>query len=475
MKSMKATTFLLSGALALVAAGCAARATVQTADGSPSSAAAPPSTEAAAPTPSTAATPGAAVEVAGTSELPGAAASSSTPSAESVSWTQWRGPNRDGNVGGVAAPKVWPKALKEEWKVTVGVGHSTPLVSEGRAYVFARQGEQEVLMCLDASTGRELWRSATPVAYEMNPAARGHGKGPKSTPAMSDGRVFTLGITGVLSAHDARTGKVIWRKDFSGQYPNTSPLYGTAMSPLVEGGLVIAHVGGHDKGALTAFEAATGKVKWSFEPDGPAYSSPVVFKAGGERQVVTFTQKELVAVSASNGALRWKLPAKTSYDTNSVTPLVYKDTIIFSLEEQGVVAVRPVRQGAGFAAREAWRNTENELYMNSLVAEGNLIFGLSARKKGQFFCLDADTGKTLWQGPGRAGENAAILNLAGTLLLLTNEASLIVLPASAKEYAPLAQYTVATSPTWAHPVVAGGNRILVKDETTLASLSIPAG
>jgi outer membrane protein assembly factor BamB len=474
MKSTKATSFALSGALALSLAGCAARATVQTADGPPPNAAAPPPAEAAAAGASAAATPGAGVEVAKASDSPGAAAPSSKPPAEASGWTQWRGPNRDGNVVGVAAPRAWPKALKEEWKVTVGVGHSSPLVSEGRAFVFARQGEEEVLMCLDLSTGRELWRSANPVAYEMNPAARGHGKGPKSTPAISDGRVFTLGITGVLSAHDARTGKVVWRKDFSRQYPNTSPLYGTSMSPLVEGGLVIAHVGGHDKGALTAFEAATGKVKWSFEPDGPAYSSPVVFRVGGERQIVTFTQKELVAVSASNGALRWKLPAKTSYDTNSVTPFVYKDTIIFSLEEQGMVAVRPVRQGAGFAAQEAWRNSENELYMNTPVAEGNLLFGLSARKKGQFFCLDADTGKTLWQGPGRAGENAAILNLAGTLLLLTNEANLIVLPASAKGYAPLAQYAVATSPTWAHPAVVGGTRILVKDETTLASLSIPA-
>lgn len=474
MKRTQAPAFVLSCSLALLAvAGCAARATVQPGETSASNA---PSTPSSADAATAAASPvkseAEGVEVAKTEGLPEATTTTTTPSAETLSWPQWRGPNRDGNVGGVAAPRVWPKTLKEEWKVTVGVGHSSPVVSEGKAFVFARQGEEEVLLCLDPATGKEVWRSANPVAYEMNPAARGHGKGTKSTPVVSGGRVFTLGISGVLSAHDAATGKVVWRKNFAGQYPNTSPLYGTAMSPLVEGGLLIAHVGGHDKGALTAFEPATGKVKWSFEPDGPAYSSPVVFKAGGERQIVTFTQKELVAVSASNGALRWKLPAKSSYDTNSVTPFIYKDTIIFSLEEQGILAVRPVKEGAGFAAREVWRNGETELYMNSPVAHGNLLFGMSVRKKGQFFCLDADTGKTLWLGPGRAGENAAMLNLGGTLLLLTNDAQLIVLPASAKEYAPAAQYTVANSPTWAHPVVAGPTRILVKDETTLASLSI---
>jgi outer membrane protein assembly factor BamB len=386
-------------------------------------------------------------------------------------WPQWRGPNRDGRAQGFNAPRTWPKTLREQWKTTVGVGHSSPLLVGDRVYVFARSGEEEVLMALDAATGKELWRSGQKVAYEMNPAARDHGKGPKSTPVFSNNRVYTLGIGGSLSCHDAQTGKVVWRKDFSGQYPNTSPLYGTAMSPVVENNLLIAHVGGQDKGALTAFDAATGKVVWSYEQDGPAYSSPVVATLAGARQVLTFTQKELVGVEAATGKLLWKLPAKSAYDTNSVTPVVYKDTLIFSAEDQGVTAVRPVRRGAQMTAEVVWNSKQHELYMNSPVLEGNLLFGLSARNKGQFFCLDADTGKTLWQSPGRMGENAAIVNAGGLLFFLTNDANLLVLPAGAKEYAPLVQYAVANSPTWAHPVVAG-SRILVKDETTLASLSV---
>jgi outer membrane protein assembly factor BamB len=473
MKKISEVTLLL--ALALGVAGCAARATVPAAGDSSKTVSATPTTENAA-TPSTAATPGV-PESAGAANSSSSATElkSSVPSTEAANWPQWRGPNRDGYVVGVNAPRAWPKALKEEWKVTVGVGHASPLLSDGRLYVFARQGEAEVLTCLDPTSGKELWKSAPhAVAYEMNPAATGHGKGPKSTPVAAGGKIFTLGISGILSAHDARTGQLAWRKDFSKQYPSTSPLYGTAMSPVVEKNLLIAHVGGHDKGALTAFDMGTGAVKWAYEADGPAYSSPIVVTLAGERQVVTFTQKELIGVAAATGKLLWKLPAKSAYDTNSVTPFAYKEMIIFSLEEQGMVAVRLVRQGAGIAAQEVWRNTENELYMNSPVMQGNLLFGMSARKKGQFFCLDADTGKTLWQGPGRAGENAAMLNLAGTLLLLTNDASLIVVPASAKEYAPLAQYTVASSPTWAHPLVISGSRILVKDETSIASLSIPA-
>jgi outer membrane protein assembly factor BamB len=387
-------------------------------------------------------------------------------------WPQWRGPNRDGKVLDVVLPATWPKTLSEEWKVTVGIGHSSPVLAGGRIYVFARQGEDEVLQCLDAITGKEIWRSAQPISYTMHEAATGHGKGPKSTPVVHNDSVYTFGISGVLSCHDARTGKLRWRQDFASQYPKTSPLFGTAMSPLIEGGLLIAHVGGHDQGALTAFDPATGAVKWSNPLDGPAYSSPIVVNLGGVRQLVTSTQKNVIGVEAATGKLLWKLPAKTQYDENSVTAVAYKDMVVVSREGQGLTAIRLEKQSADLVPREVWNNKENLMYLNSPVVEGNRLFGLSQQKKGQFFAIDLDTGKTLWQGPGRMGENAAILNLGGKmLLLLTNEANLIVLPADAKDYTPLVQYSVANSPTWAHPLVTG-NRIFIKDETTLRSLKI---
>ncbi len=366
-------------------------------------------------------------------------------------WPQWRGPNRDGMVSALV-PEVWPRALKEEWKMVVGVGHASPVESQGRIYVFARQGEDEVLLCLDAVTGKELWRSGQSISYEMNPAATGHGKGPKSTPIVSNGTVYTFGITGVLSAHDARTGMLKWRREFSKEYPNTSPLYGTAMSPLVDNGLLIAHVGGHDKGALTAFDAETGVIKWSNDIEGPAYASPIIVTLAGVRQIVTTMQNDFVGVDAGTGKLLWKLPAKSEYETNSVTPVAYKDTIVLSREGQGLTAIRLVKQGAEIVPQEVWNNKEVDLYLNTPVLQGSTLFGLSVRQKGQFFAIDADTGKTV---------------------LLTNDANLIVQPVNAKSYSPVAQYTVASSPTWAHPLVLG-RRILIKDETSLISLAITA-
>ena len=386
-------------------------------------------------------------------------------------WSQWRGPNRDGNVSDASIPQTWPKTLTKEWKVTVGVGHASPVVAEGRIYVFARQGDQEVLLSLDAITGKEIWRSSQPIVYEMHEAAKGHGKGPKSTPVVYQGNVYTFGISGVLSGYDARNGILKWRKEFSKQYPRTSPLFGTAMSPLIDSGLLIAHVGGHDQGALTAFDPESGAIRWSNEVDGPAYSSPIVVTLAGVRQVVTSTQGNVIGAEVATGKLLWKLPAKSQFDENSVTAIAFKDMVIFSREGQGLTAIRVEKVDGGLMPKEVWNDKENQMYMNSPVVVGNTLIGLSQLKKGQFFALDVETGKTLWQGPGRIGENAAILNLGGkVLLLLVNDGNLIVLPANVKEYLPATQYTVATTPTWAHPVVMG-RRLLIKDQDSLISLA----
>jgi outer membrane protein assembly factor BamB len=385
-------------------------------------------------------------------------------------WPQWRGPNRDGVTRDFVAPTTWPATLKESWKVTVGEGHSSPVMSEGRVYLLARQGEDEVVLCLEAPTGKQVWRASYPAAYTMNPAATSHGKGPKSTPIVSGGKLFTFGINGVLSCFDAKSGKLHWRKEFSKQYPNTSPLYGTAMSPIVVNGLCSVHVGGHDKGALTAFDTETGAVKWTNAEDGPAYSSPVLATLAGESQLVTYTQSNVVGISATTGKLLWKMANKVPYDVNSVSPVVYKDLVIFSIHEKGVGAVRLSRQGTQLFAKEVWRNPAYESYMNTPVLAGNRLVGFSHKKKGQFFCLDAESGKMLWESSGRMGENAAILNAGDLFLVLTDEAKLFVLKNDATGFAPVKEYQVANSPTWAHPVLLG-NRILVKDKTTLAALA----
>lgn len=386
-------------------------------------------------------------------------------------WPQWRGPNRDGIVAGFAEPKAWPEQLKQQWKVPVGAGHSSPVVVGRRVYLHSRQGEREVVTGFDLATGKTVWQDGYPVAYQMNPAATGHGKGPKSTAVAADGKLYTLGITEVLSCYDLATGKLRWRKDFGKQFKQTSPDFGTSMSPVVDRGLLIAHLGGPGQGALTAFDAGTGEVKWSWTGDGPAYASPIVVEVGGVRQVVTQSQQNIIGVSAERGELLWKLPFTTAYVQNIVTPLAYKDLLIFSGLDKGTFAVRLAKRGAEWVPEPVWENKEVSMYMNSPVLSGDLIFGMSHRNKGQFFCLDAGTGKTRWTSDGRQGENAAMVLAGGVMFLLKDDGNLIVARATAKGPEPIRVYQVADSPTWAHPAVVGDG-ILVKDANTLALWSL---
>ncbi len=387
--------------------------------------------------------------------------------ARAQDWPRWRGANGDGVVTGFTSPKTWPDQLKQRWKITVGVGHSSPLVIGARVYLHSRQGDNEVAAAYDLNTGKTIWQDSYPVAYTMNPAATGHGKGPKSTPVVSNGKLYTLGVTGVLSAYDAAKGKLLWRKEFARQFKSTSPDFGTATSPIVDRGLIIVYVGGSDSGGLKAFDANTGEEKWSWNGDGPAYATPIVVEIAGKRQIVTQSQQNIIGVWADNGSLLWKIPFTTEYVQNIVTPIQYRDLLIFSGINKGVFAVRVGWRDNKWVTDTVWQNKEVSMYMNSPLLSGDLLFGMSHKNKGQFFCVDATSGKTLWTGDPRQGENSAMVIAGDTIFSLTNDADLIITSVADKGAKVIKKYHVAEKPTWAHPAIVGKN-ILIKDETGLA-------
>lgn len=406
-----------------------------------------------------------------------AAVLTAAPFAHATDWDQWRGPGRDGRVAGFAVPTAGASVKPaKKWDVTVGEGHSSPLVVGDAVYVFARDGDDEVARRLSLATGKQAWQDRYPVPYEMNPAARGHGKGPRSTPLYAGGRLYTLGVTGVLSCLDANTGIVVWRKDFRQEHRQTTPEFGAAMSPVIENGLVIAHVGGKDDGELAAFDAKTGAVRWRWAEDGPAYSSPVVATLGGVRQVVTQTQKRCVGLDAVSGKLLWSLPFTTPYDQNSVTPVVVgSDMLVFAGLQQPTFAVKVAKAGDSWTATKAWETRDAMLYMSTPVFSNGRLYGMSSRRQGQMFSLEAATGKVLWTGEGRLGENASIWDVGGSVLALTTGADLIVYRKAADgSLAEAARFPVADGAVWASPAFAGANRLLVKDIDSVALWEFPA-
>jgi outer membrane protein assembly factor BamB len=378
-------------------------------------------------------------------------------------WPQWRGPNRDGGIASFSPPSAWPDQLTRKWKVDVGLGYSTPILTGDRVYMFSRKDDNEVLAALDAGSGKAIWQRSYPAPFIINPAAARHEKGPKSTPTFAGGKLFTLGMSGIVTAFDAADGRQLWQKPA----PPASPLYHTAASPLVDRGLVIVHVGGHNKGALTAFDPATGAVKWAWNGDGPSYGSPIAAELGGTRQVIVLTQENVVGVAEESGALLWKRPFSTNFSQNAITPIVYGDTVIVSGLEKGITAFKVFKRGAQWTTENVWDNQDVSLYMTNGVVVRDIVFGMSHRNSGQFFALDAKSGKTLWTSAPRQATNAAISHAGDLLFLLKDDGELIVARASASRFDPIKRYTVADSATWAAPAIAG-NRIFVKDTSSLA-------
>ncbi len=384
------------------------------------------------------------------------------PAADAQDWPQWRGPQRDGAVIAFEEPAAWPAQLTEQWTVKVGLGYATPLLVGNRIYMYTRQAEDEVLMALDAGSGDVIWRTSYPAPFEMSRATARHGPGPKSTPVFADGRLFTLGMSGIVTAFDAETGRQLWQKPS----PRVEPLYHTAMSPVVDGDLVIFHVGGHDDGALTAFDVVSGDVRWSWDGDGPAYGSPVVFDLDGTRQVVTFTQEHLVGVSVETGELLWQRPFTTQSTTTSQTPILYGNTLIQAGRGNGITAFRAMRRNDDWITEDVWHTDEVSLHMTNGVAVDGVLFGLSHLNSGQYFGLDLDTGRVLWTGEPRQAENSAIVRAGDTIFSLEDDAELVVVHSSRTGFEPLARYEVAASQTWAQPAISG-NRLFVKDVSTL--------
>jgi outer membrane protein assembly factor BamB len=382
-------------------------------------------------------------------------------------WTGWRGPHRDGVVANFVAPSTWPKELKRVWKTPVGSGYSSPVVANDKAWIHTRNEETEVVSCLDLKTGKIEWTKSYPAAFKKNQYAVQMGKGPNSTPVLYEGRLYTLGVTAILSCFNARTGALEWQKDFGA--PDTSKMFcGTAFSPIVDQGNLIVYVGDDIKGGtMLALDPATGKERWKWTGEGPGYASPIAVDLGGTRQIVTMTDKSVIGVDAKNGGLLWRMPWPDEWNENIVTPTRYKNMLILSGVRKGTAAIEVVKSGASWTTKEIWRAPEIAMYMNSPVLEGDLLFGMSSKRKGQYFCLDAASGKILWTSEGREGANAAFLNAKNVLLILNNDGGLIVAGKSAKGFEQLAKYSVADSPTYSHPVVVN-NRLLIKDDASIA-------
>ena len=382
-------------------------------------------------------------------------------------WPGWLGPNHDGWVKDFKAPKKWPERLNQVWQLKVGEGYGTPLVIGSRVYQHARIGEEEVLWCVDLKTGKKVWRSSYKAPFEVGSGGEPHGKGPKSNPVYADGRIFVMSITGTLSAWDASTGNLIWRRNYNSRFKPSYPKWGMCNSPVVDESRVIAHFGNEQMGALKALDVKTGKEVWTQGADGPCYSSPILVEHGGIRQVIEFNHRALVAVDSKTGTLLWEFPLPSiGMNQNTPTPSFVNGRVLLGAENRGLYSFEPKQKNGKWSVRIHWHHRKASLNMSTAVVNDGRLYGLSHLNRGRLFCADSETGEVFWEGPERAGRYATFLAFKGYVMGLFGEGELQVIVASPDGYQKAASWMISEEYTWAAPVLLK-NGILIKDQRHL--------
>lgn len=394
-----------------------------------------------------------------------------TKTSSAQDWTQWRGPGRDGLVPALYAPKAWPESLKRVWRVEIGEGYSSPLISRGRVFVHSRQDPEEIVTAIDYAKGDVIWRQKYPAPFKKNQYAVTMAKGPNATPLVVGNRLITIGATGVLMAWDTETGKQLWIKDFSKTVDTSKLFCGTAASPLLLGGLVVIQVGSDVHGGqILALDPATGATRWEWRGLGPGYASPVVINVGGVPQIVAMTEGSINGLNTKDGTELWSVAFPDEWHENIVTPTWTGTHLIVSGPRQGTHAFSLQQIKGKWQATEAWKNSDVAMYMSSPVYGDGLIYGLSEKRKGQFVALDAKTGVVRWITEGREGEHASVMLTPANVVYLTNNADLIIVRRGTPKFEVEKKYDIAEGATWANPVFLGTD-LLVRDNSGLMRLT----
>ena len=383
-------------------------------------------------------------------------------------WPQFLGPTRNGSYVGPPLSESWgPSGPKVIWRKQVGQAFAGPAVVGNRVILFHRVASEEVVESLDAATGTSIWRYAYPTRYRDD---FGFDEGPRAVPVVSDGVIYTFGAEGQLHAIDLAKGTRIWSEDTMKRFGVPKGFFGAGGSPLVEGGRVIANIGG-DKAGIVAFDAKTGKVLWSATDDDASYSSGVAATIGGRRSGVFLTRDSLVGIDPATGAVqfqrRWR--ARQAASINAATPLVIGDLIFVSAEYGPGAGVLRVN---GSQLMDLW--TSDEVLSNhyaTSVLHKDYLYGFHGRQEfgPSFRAVELRTGTVKWsQDQFRAG---SVLLAGDRLLVMREGGELLLAPASPQAFKPIARAQVMQGVVRPYPAIADG-LLYVRNENALICLDL---
>ena len=383
-------------------------------------------------------------------------------------WPQWQGPTRDNISQESGWLKTWPEGGPDiVWRIPIGEGYSGISIVDGRIYTMHSEGEDEFAVCLDASDGKEIWRSRTDDNYQS-----GEGSGPRSTPAVDGDRVYVLSAKGKLYCLDASNGEKVWGHDFVTEFESGMPGFGFSTSPIIEGDSLLIEAGGKDGKSIVAFDKGTGAILWTSHTDGAGYSSPIVIDSNGVRQAIFLTGKSLVSVSPADGTIYWKhVPWPSGNDINAAVPILLPGDRIFvsAAYDKGSVLLQMKSDGDEMSVEEVWRSHDvMENWMSSSVLLGEYLYGFD---EGILKCIEASTGEQKWAH--RGFDRGTLLLADGHLIILGEGGNLGIAEANPSEYKGVAETQLLEGRCFTPPTFVGG-KLYLRNQKELVCVDLSA-
>ena len=383
-------------------------------------------------------------------------------------WPQFLGPTRNGVYSGPAISDKWPGGKpREVWRKQIGAGFSGPVVADGKVILFHRVGNQEVVEAMQPATGATIWQYAYATTYRDD---FGFDEGPRAVPVVSGGIVYTFGAEGQLHAVDLASGKKVWSENAAASFAVPKNFFGAGGSPLVEGGRVIANIGGKDAG-IVAFDAKTGTVQWKATSDGASYSSATAATIAGQKVAIFFTRNGIVILDPASGAIKlqqaWR--ARSAASVNAATPIVSGDLMFVSAEYGPGAGVFKLGDAT---LTKVWASDDvlSTHYATAVLRDG-MLYGYHGRQEygPSLRAVELQTGKVRWNvDQFRAG---SITLAADRLVIVRESGELVLAPATPDAFTPTARAQIMRGTVRAFPALSDGF-LFVRNERELVCLDL---
>jgi outer membrane protein assembly factor BamB len=376
-------------------------------------------------------------------------------------WPGFRGANRDGVVRGVQIKTDWSKSPPVEmWRRPVGPGWSSFAVHGDLFYTQEQRGDEEVVACYNVTTGQPVWRHGDAARFfESN-----GGAGPRGTPTLSNGRVYTFGATGILNALDARDGSVVWSRNAASDTQTKVPGWGFASSPLVVNDEVVVATAG----TLAAYDLATGAPRWTGPKGGGSYSSPHLVTIDGVAQIVLMCAPGAMSVAPTDGKLLWQHPL--SPDARIVQPaqIANGDLLVSDGEASDMHRISVKHGDGGWTVAERWDSDGLKPYFSDFVVHKGHAYGFDADT---LACIDVEDGARKWAGGSYGSGQLVLLPDEDVLLVVSEQGDLALVKAAPDRFTELARFPAIKGKTWNHPVLAG-DVLLVRNGEEMAAFRL---